>query len=162
VEQPVVYTDDLSDDERDYLNGQRARIVRILDERIGLRLEVRAEGWVAVDEDGTLTDLRWPDYGTAEVAALRVCDELRARRAGGEEATWPWAAVVDFVASLAHEYAGYWRQDAGTDQGAADVAAEAVAVLVALRLVRRADGGIVARPGAGRFALAPSVAKEDA
>ena len=157
VEQPVVYAADLSDEECDYLTSQRARIERILRERIGLHLEVRAEGWVAVDEDGSLTDLRWPDYGTVEVAALRLCDELRARRSVHEIPAWPWEEVVAFVASLAQEYAGYWRQDASTEQGAAELAAQAVALLVALRLVARLDGGIAARPAVARFA----VGKED-
>lgn len=157
VEQPVVYADDLTVEEREYLARQRGRIEGMLEERVGLRLEVRAEGWVAVDEDGGLTDVAWPDYGTAEVAALRLCDELRARRARGEHGIWEWSSVVAFVARLAAEYAGYWREDAGTTQGAGTTAAAAVDVLESLRLVQRVDGGITARPAAARFA----VPKED-
>lgn len=160
VEQPVVYADDLSEEERDYLVGQRARIERILDQRVGLCLEVRAEGWVAVDEDGGLTDVHWPDYGTPEVAALRLCDELRARHHRGEDGTWTWGSIIAFVVALAAEYAGYWREDAGSDHGAAAVTADAVDILESLRLVIRVDDGIVARPGAGRFALV-NAAKED-
>ena len=110
VEQPVVYTEDLDSDEVDYLHRQRGRIERVLDERFGLRLEVRAEGWVAVDPDAELTDLRWPDYGTAETTALRLCDELRARRRRGDPERWPDEEVVGFVGGLAAEYAGYWRR----------------------------------------------------
>lgn len=162
VEQPVVEVDDLSDDERDYLTKQRPRIERVLSEWIGLRLEVRAEGWVAVDEEGGLSDVRWPDYGTAEVAALRVCDELRARRFAGLAAEWAWDEVVAFVGSLADEYAGFWRQDASTDSGADSLAAEAVSILQRVRLVERTGAGVLARPAAGRFAAAAAATKEAA
>lgn len=154
VEQPVVYHDDLSVEEIDYLRSQRARLERLLADKVGLTLEVRAEGWVAVDEAGELTDLGWPDYGTAETTALRVCDQLSVRRAQGQPAFWPWAEVVGFVRGLAAEYAGFWRQGTDTEAGAEDLAVQAVAILVAARLVARRDGGIEARPGAARYAAA--------
>lgn len=155
VEQPVVYVEDLEPDEADYLRGQRARIERVLDECFGLTLEVRAEGWVAVDTDGELTDVRWPDYGTAETTALRMCDELRARRLRGDPPRWEQAEVVRFVAGLAAEYQGYWRRDTTDDAGAAALADEAIAVLEALRVARRVDGALEARPATARFAAEP-------
>lgn len=164
VEQPVVEVEDLTAEECDYLTRQRPRIERVLADHVGLSLEVRAEGWVAVDDDGGLSDLRWPDYGTAEVTALRICDELRAWRLAGRATEWPWPEVVAFVGSLATEYAGLWRQDAGTDRGAEALAAEAVEILEDLRLVRRGPGGVFARAAAGRFAAiaaGTAVAKEE-
>ena len=152
VEQPVVYADDLEPDELDYLTRQRGRIERVLAEQFGLTLEVRAEGWVAVDPDSELTDVRWPDYGTAETAALRLCDELRARRLRGEPERWPRSEVASFVAGLAAEYAGYWRRDTTDGTGAAALADEAIAILGALRLAESDDGALVARPAAARFA----------
>lgn len=152
VEQPVVYADDLEPDELDYLTRQRARIERMLADMFGLTLEVRAEGWVAVDPDAELSDLRWPDYGTAETTALRLCDELRARRLRGEPNGWPRAEVVSFVAGLASEYAGYWRRHTTGGVGATMLAGEAIAILEALRLAESVDGALVARPAAGRFA----------
>lgn len=154
VEQPVVYTGDLEPDEVEYLTRQRSRIERILAEHFGLTLEVRSEGWVAVDHEGDLTDVHWPDYGTAETTALRLCDELRARRLRGDPAGWPMAEVERFVAGLAAEYAGYWRRDAGDDAGAAALAAEAVALLRSLRLADVTGGELAARPAAARFAAA--------
>lgn len=156
VEQPVVYRDDLADDERDYLVNQRGRLERLLAGRVGLTLEVRAEGWVAVDEAGELTDLRWPDYGAANTTALRLCDELRSRRARGEPALWPWVEVVAFTRGLAADYAGAWKQGTDTDAGAELLATEAVGVLVAARLVARSPDGIAARPAAARYAAAPA------
>lgn len=156
VEQPVVYLDDLTDDEREYLRSQRGRLERLLADKVGLTLEVRAEGWVAVDESGELTDLRWPDYGAANTTALRLCDELRDRRSGGHAAVWPWPEVVAFTRGLAAEYAGAWKQGTDTEAGAQLLAAEAVGILVAARLVARREDGIVARPAAARYAPAPA------
>jgi uncharacterized protein (TIGR02678 family) len=152
VEQPVVYIDDLAPDEVDYLVNQRASIERTLAVWTGLELEVRAEGWVAVDPDGDLTDSRWPDYGTAATSALRMCDELRSRRARGDRDAWPRGDIVAFVAALAADYKGSWRKGADAD-GATDLATEAIAILVAFRLAQlTSEGGLVARPAAGRFA----------
>jgi uncharacterized protein (TIGR02678 family) len=156
VEQPVVYAEDLADEEREYLVSQRSRIERLLREQAGLTLEVRAEGWVAVDEDGELTDVSWPDYATPQVAALRICDELRRRRLTGAPQLWPAGEVAGFVAGLADEYAGHWRQGCDTPGGASALAEEALAILEALRLVRREPDGIACRDAAGRFAAVPA------
>lgn len=162
VEQPVVYHSDLTGDEHDYLRSQRGRLQRLLADRVGLTLEVRAEGWVAVDEAGDLTDLRWPDYGATETTALRLCDELRHRRGRGDPPSWPWDELVGYVRGLADEYAGYWRKAASTDAGAIDLAEGAVAILVAARLVRWTEAGIAALPAAGRYAAAaPSLPTAD-
>lgn len=152
LEQPVVYAEDLTPDEVDYLTGQRARIERVLDRWLGLTLEVRAEGWVAVDPDGDLSDIHWPGYGAPETAALRICDHLRTRRLAGQDEPWAMPEVTAFVAGLAAEYAGYWRRDAGEGDGATLLAGQAVAILCSLRLATVAGGALVARPAAGRFA----------
>jgi uncharacterized protein (TIGR02678 family) len=165
VEQPVVYHDDFTAEEHDYLRSQRGRLQRLLADRVGLTLEVRAEGWVPVDESGDLTDLRWPDYGAAETTALRLCDELRQRRRHGAPPLWSFDEVVVYVRALATEYAGYWRKHADTDAGALDLAERAVAILAAARLIHRTDEGIVALPAAGRYAAAaaslPTVAPQE-
>ena len=152
VEEPVVYREDLSEDELEYLRSQRARIERLLSERLGLSLEVRAEGWVAVDEAGDLSDLRWPDYGAAETTALRLCDELRARRLRAEPDVWPLSEVASFVRDLSDEYAGYWKKGTEDVAGALRLANEAVGILVAARLAARQPGGLSALPAAGRYA----------
>ncbi len=157
VEQPVVYHDDLAPDELDYLRSQRSRLERMLADRVGLTLEVRAEGWVAVDETGELRDLRWPDYGAPETTALRLCDELRARARRGDPSSWPADQVAAFVRGLADEYAGYWRQGTDSAVGAEALAEQAAAILVAGRLARWGPDGLEARPGAGRYAAAEAV-----
>lgn len=153
VEEPVVYRSDLTDEEVEYLRSQRSRIERLLADWLGLVLEVRAEGWVTVDESGELSDLRWPDYGAAETTALRLCDELRGRRLRHDPDVWPIAELRTFVRDLSEEYAGYWKKGAGDEAGSQRLAEEAVDILVAARLALRGpDGGLRALPAAARYA----------
>jgi hypothetical protein len=84
VEEPVGCRDDLGEDEIDYVRSQLSRLERLLADKFRLALEARTEGWLTVDESGQLTDLRWPDYGAAKTAALRISEVLRAHRHGGE------------------------------------------------------------------------------
>ena len=167
VEEPVVYRDDLTDEEIDYLRSQRGRLERLLADRFGLTLEARAEGWVTLDETGELSDLHWPDYGAAETTALRLCDELRARRLDAERADhgdrsdrsdeWPISEVVAFVRQLSDEYAGYWKKGTDDDAGAQRLAEEAIDILVAGRLAARSATGLTARPAAARYAALDAV-----
>ena len=158
VEEPVVYRDDLTDEEIDYLRSQRGRLERLLADRFGLTLEARAEGWVTLDETGELSDLHWPDYGAAETAALRLCDELRARRIGADRSEeWPIREVVAFVRQLSDEYAGYWKKGTDDDAGAQRLAEEAIDILVAGRLAARSPTGLTARPAAARYAVLDAV-----
>jgi uncharacterized protein (TIGR02678 family) len=161
VEEPVVYRDDLTEEEIDYLRSQRARLERLLADRFGLTLEARAEGWVTLDETGELSDLHWPDYGAAETTALRLCDELRGRRLGPERSDrsdeWPIAEVVSFVRQLSDEYAGYWKKGTDDDAGAQRLTEEAIDILVAGRLAVRSPTGLIARPAAARYAALDAV-----
>lgn len=157
VEEPVLYRVDLTGEELEYLRSQRARLEGLLTDRLGLTLEARAEGWVTVDEDGELSDLRWPDYGAAETTALRLCDELRGRRRRRDPEVWPAAEVAVFVRDLAEEYAGYWKKGADDGAGAQRLAGEAVDILVAARLATRKVGGLAALPAAGRYAAIDAV-----
>lgn len=161
VEEPVLEVDDLAEDELAYAISQRDRLRRVLHDRFGLELEVRAEGFVAVDPDGTLSDVRWPSYGTPEAAALRLCDELRTRRDRGADEVWPRPEVEAFLAGLAAEYRGAWRKGTDTPDGAAALYDETVAILAALRLAEPVDGGVRARPAAGRFAAVAPPARPD-
>ena len=160
VEEPVTYTTDLSADELDYIRSQRPRIERILTEHVGLSLEVRAEGWVTVDDSGELTDLSWPDFGTANTVALRICDELGRRRRQAAPEPWARDAVISFVASLAAEYTGYWRKGADTEGQAGRLADEALDILETARLAARVDGGVVPLAAAGRFAAKEAMRSE--
>jgi uncharacterized protein (TIGR02678 family) len=76
VETPVVYVDDLTEDDRDWLRRSQRREQRILEDFAGLRAEIRAEGVSLVDPEQELTDVRFPGTGTVAWAALLLLGEL--------------------------------------------------------------------------------------
>ncbi len=128
VEQPVVLRADLTEGETDVLSRERTEISRQLDENFGLVLEVRAEGVVAYDPDGQLTDVEFPGSGTLKQAALLLLDALITRLApapadpadpadpaGGQQKSIlyaPWPVVDAELAAIVerHRKAG-WRAD---------------------------------------------------
>ena len=157
VESPAVFRAELPDDELDVLSRERHELARQLDENFGLVLEVRAEGVLAYDPSGTLTDLDFPGAGRAKQAALLLLDELATALAPSGEslvmvdgrplpgilAPWPHAAKV--LDDLAARYPRVWQDDPGA------LRTEVVDLLVALRLARRLDEGLAVFPFAARY-----------
>lgn len=76
VENPVVYLDDLTPDERGWLRRAQRREQRMLYERFGLDLEIRAEGVLAVDPADATSDIAFPGVGTVAQAALLIAGQL--------------------------------------------------------------------------------------
>ncbi|MGW0176176.1 TIGR02678 family protein [Rhodococcus sp. NPDC003322] len=77
VQQPVVYADDLDDDERLQLALPRtAADVELL---TGLVAERRAEGIALIDASGRLSDVRFPGTGTIAQVALLLAGEIADR-----------------------------------------------------------------------------------
>ena len=108
---PVLYYDELDEDERAYLISQRHAITRRIEEATGLIPEMRAEGIAMVDPDDQLTDVRMPEQRTDGHVTLLVAEYL-ARR---EQATL--GELHAFVRQAAAEHAGYWRKGV-TEPGA--------------------------------------------
>ncbi len=147
LDDPVVYYDELGDDERAYLLSQRHAITRRIQEASGLIAEMRAEGIAMVDPDDELTDVRMPEQRTDGHVTLLVAEYL-ARR---ELATLD--ALHAFVRQAAVEHAGYWRKGVTEPGAETELLATALEKLSALRLVR-VDGHVVrSRPAIARFAL---------
>lgn len=136
--EPVLYRSDVHPDEVEHLVSQEHRLRRLLDERFGLTLETRAEGWVAVDCAGTLTDQKFPAIHVARAAALAIVDASRDRREPDGTAPWDRAELEDFVAGLGRQFGASWPIASGDTDGVAKVTDDAVAVLVAMRLARPA------------------------
>ncbi|MEU6416059.1 TIGR02678 family protein [Streptomyces spiralis] len=86
VETPVVYLDELTDAERDWLRTRQRREAQAFSELLGLEMEIRAEGVALVDPEDELTDLHLPGAGTVAQAALllveRLVDRLRPQEPG--------------------------------------------------------------------------------
>ena len=81
VETPVVYMDDLTDDERDWLRRNQRREQRIFEDFLGLDAEIRAEGVALLDPQGELSDIEFPGSGTVPWAALLILERLVQRSA---------------------------------------------------------------------------------
>jgi uncharacterized protein (TIGR02678 family) len=147
LEDPVLYYDELDDDERSYLLSQRHAITRRIADATGLVAEMRAEGIAMVDPDDELTDVRMPEQRTDGHVTLLVAEHL-ARR---DQATLE--ELHAFVRQMAAEHATYWRKGV-TELGAeTELAGTALEKLSALRLVE-VDGSVVrGRPAIARFAL---------
>jgi uncharacterized protein (TIGR02678 family) len=162
LDDPVVYYDELTDDERGYLIAQRHAITRRITEATGLLPELRAEGIAMVDPDDELTDVRMPEQRTDGHLTLLVAEYLASRARASR------AELLAFVRQAAAAHAGYWRKgvtDPGADIGLLDTALEK---LTALRLVdidievtRDGTGTLIrGRPAIARFALGDPVVAE--
>jgi uncharacterized protein (TIGR02678 family) len=154
VSEPVVYRSDLDEAEVAYLVGQEARIRRLLAERFGLTLETRAEGWVAVDTEGGLTDQQFPAITVPRAAGLAIVDASRDRRRADGAARWSIEDLRSFVAGLAARFGASWTLDANDADAVARVTDDAVDALVAMGLAAVDDGTVVILPAAGRFSMA--------
>ncbi|MFI0219881.1 TIGR02678 family protein [Streptomyces lydicus] len=116
VETPVVYLDDLTDAERDWLRTRQRREAQAFSELLGLEAEIRAEGMVLVDPEEELSDLHLPGTGTIAQAALLLVEQLVERlrpQEPGHPATGgmlvigvavPEGLVDELLAKLVEEY----------------------------------------------------------
>ncbi|MFD6396276.1 TIGR02678 family protein [Nocardia sp. NPDC060249] len=74
VERPVVYLEELSQDERALLGQDR--LINEVEYCTGLRAERRAEGVALIDTSGRLSDTRFPGTGTLAQVALLLIGEI--------------------------------------------------------------------------------------
>lgn len=151
LDDPVLYHDELSVEEREYLASQRGPMANRLAQGAGLKAELRAEGLGLVDEWGELSDERLPAVGTEAHVTLLIAEYL-ARAARADEASiHSLHELAAFVREAADRYGRYWRKDARVAGAEMDLAQQAVNRLEALRLVRRVDGGVRSRPALHRY-----------
>jgi uncharacterized protein (TIGR02678 family) len=158
LDEPVVYYDELDEDERGYLVGQRHAITRRIEEATGLVAEMRAEGIAMVDPDDELTDVRMPEQRTDGHVTLLIAEYL-ANRVDGDPV--PVEALRRYVRRVAAEHETYWRRGV-TEPGAdAELLGVALDKLRALRLVVDVAGepaSVIARPAIARYAVtAPTI-----
>jgi uncharacterized protein (TIGR02678 family) len=147
LDEPVVYYDELDDDERAYLVSQRHAITRRITDATGLIAEMRAEGIAMVDPDDELTDVRMPEQRTDGHVTLLVAEYL-ARR---DEV--PITELRRFVRQAAARHAVYWRKGVTEPVAETELLAIALEKLSALRLVTIDNEQVRGRPAIARFAL---------
>jgi uncharacterized protein (TIGR02678 family) len=148
LDDPVVYDDELDDDERAYLSAQRGALLRRIREATGLEPEARAEGVALLDPTGAATDMTMPEEGTDGHLTLLLAEYLAAA-----SAPIPFEVLVERTGVLVAEHAAHWRRDVrqlGADRA---LTGRAVARLEALRLVRRTADSVTALPALARYAV---------
>lgn len=152
LDDPVLYYDELEEQERAYLVNQRRSITDRITELTGLVAELRAEGIAMVDSEDRLTDVRMPESGTDGHVTLLVAEFL----ALGLRSVAP-AAVIEEVERLIPLHRSRWRKDV-TEPGAAEqLTALALARLEALRLIRMTGSAIEPLPALARYAVGDTV-----
>jgi uncharacterized protein (TIGR02678 family) len=154
LDNPVVYYDELDEDERAYLLSQRHAITRRIEEATGLIAEMRAEGIAMVDPEDELTDVRMPEQRTDGHVTLLVAEYLSYR----DQATLDDLHAVVRQAAAAHK--SYWRKGVTEPGAEAELLAIALEKLTALRLVTVDRPYVRSRPAIARFALAEPAIRE--
>lgn len=145
TESPILTTSELDPGHQDWWTKSRNKQVDWFERVLGLELELRAEGALAIDPDEELTDEAFPGTGTERRSALlvaaRLVEQVRGHALGAALAVRTWspveAAVLracvedvlgNYGATLKKQYAGE----------PAALEAEVTAVLARMGLLRRA------------------------
>jgi uncharacterized protein (TIGR02678 family) len=154
LDNPVVYYDELDEEERAYLLSQRHAITRRIADATGLIPELRAEGIAMVDPEDELTDVRMPEQRTDGHVTLLVAEYL-ARR---DQATLDELYV--FIRRAAAEHKAFWRKGVTEPGAETELLAVALEKLSALRLLTVDEPHIRSRPAIARFALEEPTIRE--
>jgi uncharacterized protein (TIGR02678 family) len=153
LDDPVVYFDELADDEREYLANQRGAMAARLGSAAGLKPELRAEGLALVDPDAELTDAAMPAEGTEAHATLLVAEFLAEQARIGSPQRVPTSQIAAFLRSQADTYGRYWRKAAREPGAERDLAEQALQRLAALKLIQRDADSVRPRPALARFGV---------
>ncbi|WP_030185369.1 TIGR02678 family protein [Streptomyces sp. NRRL S-813] len=157
LDDPVLYYDELTDDELAYLTRQRAFLTARVSELTGLVPEVRAEGIAMVDPQDDLTDVRMPEQGTHGHVTLLLAEHLAT--ADGEVSR---GELEHRVRALAAVHGAFWSKSAKQPGAEGELVELALAKLTALGLVERTPGGVAALPALARYAVGETVVVESA
>lgn len=144
VEDPVVYQTDLTDDEWYELRRRLGEDEPMVYEMFGLVLEARAEGIAAIDEEGGLSEERFPKGGTLGHAALLLIDRI-ADSGGRVDET----KLVATARELSEENSARWSRE--MVEAPHRLAKAAADLLCGLRLAEWSGGHLCLQPAAARF-----------
>jgi uncharacterized protein (TIGR02678 family) len=153
LDDPVLYHDELTSEERDYLVSQRGPMAYRLAQATGLTAELRAEGLALVDADGELSDKHLPAVGTEAHATLLVAEYLARAAKADAAAIHSLHELAAFIRDAADRYGRYWRKDAREPGAEIELAREAVDRLAALRLVQHVESGVRPLPALHRYTI---------
>jgi len=157
LDDPVLYTSDLTNEERAYLQRQRGYLVRQAADAAGLAPEVRREGIAMSDDLGDLTDVKLPEEGTDGHVSLLVAEWLAECARSRPGAAVPIEAVEQYVGRLIEIHGARWRKDARAPGAESRLAANALERLRGLRLIRMTADGIAPLAAVGRYGRRRSI-----
>jgi uncharacterized protein (TIGR02678 family) len=151
LDDPVLYYDQLTAAERDFLTSITGWAVKRLSD-VGFEVERRAEGWLLVDPDGIATDVTFPageTGGNVKQAALLLLDALVAKVRGAGSGTWARGEVTEMIAALLARHpkwaAAYQGDDGRT------LTREMLHLLASLHLLTTDELTITLLPAAARY-----------
>jgi uncharacterized protein (TIGR02678 family) len=153
LDDPVLYHEELSPEEREYLASQRGPLAYRLAQGAGLTAELRAEGLALVDADGELSDKHLPAVGTEAHATLLLAEHLARAARSEPKRIHSLHELAGQLRAASDRYGRFWRKDAREAGAEVALAAEAVDRLAALRLVQRFEHGVRALPALHRYAI---------
>jgi uncharacterized protein (TIGR02678 family) len=153
LDDPVLYYNELTDHEREYLDRQRGFILPEIETATGLVREVRAEGIAMADPTGSLSDYGLPEEGTDGHLTLLLATFLAGRLRESAGASVACDALVVRTQHFIAEHYKHWRKDVrdpGQDRALSRMVIER---LCALGLVRREGDLLFPLPAIGRYGL---------
>ncbi|MCO5328613.1 MAG: TIGR02678 family protein [Ilumatobacteraceae bacterium] len=161
VDDPVVYFEDLDEEERGYLDNPAGRQwLRSRVAEAGFELEERSDGLLAVDPDALATDLQFPGpHGNAHQLALLLVDDLLTRVDGGHrDPVELTPAQLEQAVDAVFERFPNWARSHRDRDGRQALTTEATELLEAFGLARRTpDGGIAGRAAIARYSVGAPV-----
>jgi uncharacterized protein (TIGR02678 family) len=157
LDDPVVYADDLTEEQQSYLTSQRPFLVRRVCEATGWIAEVRAEGIALLDPTGDATDLRMPEEGTDGHATLLLAEYLAATLKERGPIVVSLPVLHARMASWARTHSSRWRKGTRDPGAEVELCATAIHRLAGLGLVRVCSEGVVPRAAVARFEYRPAV-----
>ena len=146
TESPILSAASLPEEYAEWWRRNRNREREWFRDRLGLVLELRAEGAVAVDPDDELTDVSFPGGGSAKHFALlllsRLVDMVRAKEADVPGQAWALVTGDEVAGASAEVFAAWskWLKREHRERPAL-VHEEALDMLASLGLVDRCPGG---------------------
>jgi uncharacterized protein (TIGR02678 family) len=144
---PVLYFDELSDDQLAYLKSLTGRkLMTAAVEQAGMHLEERADGIMLVDTDAIATDTKFPDdASSAKIMALHLLDAL---------VESPNGITVEqlrlHASKFLHDHPKWAKTYHGND-GASNLVVESLVVLTNFSLVRLHNNLYYPKPAAFRY-----------
>ena len=163
VEQPVMSVEDLTEEQQGWWRRNREREREWFQRWLGLDLELRAEGAVAIDPGGDLTDLAFPAAGSAKHFALLLVAELVDGLRSEEGADLNGVTWAHLAASTVRQAADRvfvaWRRGLRKDhrESSDAVYEEALAILAAAGLLRHDERGVLIHAASARYAPRPEL-----